>query len=251
MSKVVKFHISAYIANQYSSLFKSLNQKIDALYDHLNNDFLVTTNKVKKYNTIAREKMASGKLNTDLREKVRIAVKSFDSIIIELQYHDIIRQKLEHIYAVESTLSKEFSQIYKSNDTTGNAHFTLVLYDVIKLSYNQMLQVKEDYLMASNKIQRILRQLWADRDISKTLQLFLFNTAENLRNVLEAMDLIIKMHDRLREERRAFEVEISEELRMSILNEVKQTYTMDSEREIFNNTFGIQEELVSDDEIFF
>lgn len=246
-----QYHISAYVANQYSSLFKSLNQKIDTLYEHLNNDFLVTTNKVKKYNTVAREKIASGKLNPELREKVISAVKSFDSIIIELQYHDIIRQKLEHIYAVELALSREFSTIYAQQQAIGIAHFTLVLYDIIKLSYNQMLQVKEDYLLASNKIQRILRQLWADRDISKTLQLFLFNTAENLRNVLEAMDLIIKMHDKLRAERRAFEVEISEEQRLAILNEVKQTYTMDSEREIFNTTFGIQEELVSNDEIFF
>jgi hypothetical protein len=38
---------------------------------------------------------------------------------------------------------------------------------------------------------------------------------------------------------------------MRILNDIKLTYTMDSEREIFNNTFGIEEELVSNDEIFF
>lgn len=251
MANLAKYKISAYLANQYSSLFKSLNQKIDVLYDHLNNDFLITTNKVKKYNAVAREKLASAKLSDSLRGKIKIATKSFDSIVIELQYHDIIRQKLEHIYTVELALSNEFSLLYEKNDTFCSPHYTLVMYDLIRLAYNQLLQIREDYLYASNKIQRLLRSLWADREISRELQLFLFNTAENLRNVIQAIDLIIKMHEKLREENPAFEVLISEEHRMKILNDVKKLYTMDSEREVFNNTFGIVEELITDDEIFF
>jgi hypothetical protein len=251
MVDIIKYNISAYLANQYSSLFKSLNQKIDGLYEHLNNDFLITTNKVKKYNTIARSKIVSGKLNEELHAKLKGAVRSLDSIIIELQYHDIIRQKLEHIHAVELALSREFNLLYEQNDAFCSPHYTLVMYDLIVLAYQQLLQIREDYLYASNKIQRLLRSLWADREISRELQLFLFNTAENLRNVIQAIDLLIKMHEKLRAENGSFEVQVSPDLRMKILNEVKKTYTMDSEREVFNKLFGIEEELVTDDEIFF
>jgi hypothetical protein len=125
------------------------------------------------------------------------------------------------------------------------------MYDLIRLSYNQLSKIREEYTIASNKIQRLLRTLWADREISRLLELFLFNTAENLHYVLNALDLIIKMHDKLREENPEFEVHVSEERRMKILNDVKRLYTMDSEREVFNQTFGITEELVTDDEIFF
>jgi hypothetical protein len=93
--------------------------------------------------------------------------------------------------------------------------------------------------------------LWADRDISRELQLFLFNTAQNLRNVIQILDLLISMHEKLLDEQAAFTVTITEEQRMKILLEVKKLYTMDAEREIFNKTFGIEEELVTDDEIFF
>ncbi|MCD9013941.1 hypothetical protein [Parachryseolinea silvisoli] len=248
----VKYTISAYLANRYSSLFKSLNQKIDALYGHLNDDFLVTSNKVKKYAAVAREKLASDKLPTALREKLRTAARSFDSIIVELQYHDIIRQKLEHVYAVEQTLAAEFSRLYEQR---GNGcytpQYTFVMYDLVRLSYRQLVVVREDYLLASNKIQRLLRALWADRDISRELQLFLFNTAQNLRNVIQILDLLISMHEKLLDEQAAFTVIITEEQRMKILLEVKKLYTMDAEREIFNKTFGIEEELVTDDEIFF
>ncbi|MBT1708708.1 hypothetical protein KK062_10760 [Fulvivirgaceae bacterium PWU5] len=247
----VKYTISAYLANRYSSLFKSLNQKIDALYEHLNDDFLVTSNKVKKYAAVAREKLASDKLPAALREKLRTAARSFDSIIVELQYHDIIRQKLEHVYTVEQTLAAEFARLYEKRCDTYTPQYTFVMYDLVRLSYRQLVVVREDYLLASNKIQRLLRALWADRDISRELQLFLFNTAQNLRNVIQILDLLISMHEKLLDEQAAFTAIITEEQRMKILLEVKKLYTMDAEREVFNKTFGIEEELVTDDEIFF
>lgn len=251
MADIIKYNISAYVANQYSSLFKSLNLKIDGLYDHLNNDFLITTNKVKKYNAIARKKLSAKTISDPLHKKLKEAVRCLDAIIIELQYHDIIRQKLEHIYAVELALSREFNELYEQRNGFDSPHYTLVMYDLIVLAFQQLLQIREDYLMASNKIQRLLRSLWADREISRELQLFLFNTAENLRNVIQAIDLIIKMHEILRVENKSFVVEVSQSLRMKILNEVKQTYTMDAEREVFNRVFDIEEELISDNEIFF
>jgi hypothetical protein len=247
----VKFTISAYLANRYSSLFKSLNQKIDVLYEHLNDDFLVTSNKVKKYAAVAREKLASDKLPAALRDKLRTAARSFDSIIVELQYHDIIRQKLEHVYTVEQALAVEFSRLYEPRCNSYTPQYTFVMYDLVRLSYRQLVVVREDYLMASNKIQRLLRALWADRDISRELQLFLFNTAQNLRNVIQILDLIISMHEKLLDEQAAFTAPITEDQRMKILLDVKKLYTMDAEREVFNKTFGIEEELVADDEIFF
>lgn len=251
MSEIAKHKISALVANQYASLFLSLNQKIDLLYGHLNNDFLITTNKVRRYNTIARQKLASGDLTPTLSGKISAAVKSFDTILIELQYHDIIRQKLEHIYTVEAALSKEFNLIYEKQGNFVDSHYTLVMYDLMSLAYNQLSHIRREYMFSSNKIQKFLRRLWADREIAKTLELFLFNTAENLKNVLNALDMIIKMHQALRQENPEFEIQIPEEQRMKILNEVKALYTMDSEREVFNETFGIKEEFVTNDEIFF
>lgn len=251
--KIEKFNISPFVANQYSSSFSSLNQKIDALFKHLNNDFIVTGNRVKKYTKIAREKLKSDELSPEMAAKIRLAVKSFDIIVVELQYHDIIRQKLEHIHYFERKLSSEFNHIYEKQDLFKAPRYTLVLYDLVKLAYNQLASIRKDYLNASLKIQKLLLNLWADRDISKELQLFLFNTAESLKSVLDALDTIIKMHDKLRKENPGMEVIICEELRMSILNEIKCIYTMESERQVFNETFKIKEEevVMADDDIFF
>jgi len=253
MVHTISYHITPYAANQYSSLFSSLNQKVDQLYDHLNNDFLVTTNKVKKYTSTAREKMVSGKTREAVHAKIKYAVKRFDSIIVELQYHDIIRQKLEHIYTVEKKISEEFAFIYENPESRKSPYFVLIMHEVIELSINQLKAIKDDYLFASTKIQQILRSLWADREISRELQLFLFNTAENLRNVIQALDVLIKMHERIRDERIAFEVRITDEHKIKLLNEIKQLYTMESEREVFNKTFSIVEEPAAavEDDIFF
>lgn len=251
MTVNTSYKISAYTANQYSSLFRSLNQKVDQLYEHLNNDFLVTTNKVKKYSTVARQKNQSGKISDSLRAKIKCAIRSFDSIIVELQYHDIIRQKLEHIYTVEQRLSEEFAFIYENPNAKKGLHFTLVMHEIINLVINQLKCIKEEYLLAANKIQHLLRALWADREISRELQLFLFNTAENLRNVIQSIDLLIKMHERIGNERNSFEVQNPDDVRLGILNEIKQLYTMESEREVFNTTFGIVEEQLAEDDIFF
>lgn len=253
MKNGIYYSITPLVANQYSSLFKSLNQKIDQLFEHLNNDFLVTTNKVKRYNSIAREILASGDLSQELQGKIKTAMKSFGSIIIELQYHDIIRQKLEHIHTIELELSREFDAIYEKGNKAYTPYYTLVMYDLVVLAYNQIKQVREEYLAASTKIQRQLRSLWADREISHVLRLFLFNTAENLKNVLEALDLIIKMHEKIKALNVDFDVKIEDSLRIEILTEIKSIYTMDSERHIFNETFGIKEEEVvaDEDDIFF
>lgn len=252
MTAIPSYRISAYTANQYSSLFKSLNQKVDHLYEHLNSDFLVTTRKVKKYSTVARKKLQSEKATESLSTKIKKAIRSFDHIMVELQYHDIIRQKLEHIYTVERCLSEEFSDLYEHPQANKPLFYVLAMSDIIELAINQLKCIKEEYLLASNKIQQRLRALWTDREISSQLQLFLFNTSENLRNVIQSIDLLIKMHERIRTERNTFEVTCTEETRMKILNEIKKLYTMESEREIFNATFGITEESVLvEDGIFF
>ncbi|MDN4166122.1 hypothetical protein QWY31_11455 [Cytophagales bacterium LB-30] len=251
--KIQKFHITTFVANQYATLFGTLSQKIDLLFEHLNNDFIITGNRVKKYHKIAREKLKNREFTPDMEDKIRHAVKCFDIIIVELQYHDIIRQKLEHINTFEIKLAQEFSEIYEKKNAFCNPRYTLVMYDLVKLAYRQLNAIRSDYLTASLKIQKLLLQLWTDREISRELQLFLFNTAENLKNVLDSLDAILKMHEKLRKENPDIDVAISQETRMEILEEVKKCYTMESERLIFNDLFQIVEAEKDpvEDDIFF
>lgn len=234
----------------YTDLFKGINQKINILFDYLNNDFLVTSNKLRKYSSIARDRLQANSFPLPLKSKFHEAVKSFDLIIIDLQYHDIIRQKLEHIYSVDEDLIVDLKLKHEQKDEACVCSFTCVLHDLVDLTYNQIKNVKEEYIVASNKIQKQLFKLWSDREIAMELQLFLFNTTNNHKKVTATLDDIFCMLEELKQHQ-DFRVEISEEERMSILNEVKQRYTMEAERRIFNDTFQIEEQFVSDDTVFF
>lgn len=249
MNEAAHHKISAFKANQYASLFKSLNQKVDLLFEHLNNDFLITTNKVKKYTAMARTRLAEARLPEQLKLKITGAARSFDTIMVELQYHDIIRQKLEHIYTTEKWLADEFNDLF-SNAVDARPRMILIMRELIELAINQLNQLKEEYLFAANKIQRLLRALWADKDVSRELHLFLFNTSENLRNVIKSIDHIIAMHRQLLAEPWTGPV-ASTDHRARLLADVKKLYTMESERKVFNQTFQMVEEEEIVDEIFF
>lgn len=251
MSTSSKGKLTSAQLSYYTDLFNSINQKINILFDHLNSDFLVTSNKLRKYSSIARDKLQANNFPLPLKNKFSEAVKTFDMIIIELQYHDIIRQKLEHIYTVDTDLTKDLKSSHEKNDPLNTSGFTCVLHDLVDLSYNQIRNIKEEYIVASGKIQKQLFKLWSDREIAIELQMFLFNTANNHKNVTGTLDDILNILEELKHNYQGFKVEISEERRMEILHEVKQLYTMEAERRIFNETFQIEEEFVSDDNIFF
>src|SRR5690606_2278073 len=143
----------------------------------------VTSNKLRKYSSIAKEKLQANDFPLPLKNKFTEAVQSFDMIIIELQYHDIIRQKLEHIYSVDAALIKDLKLSFEENDSLSTTHFTPVLHNLVDLSYNQIKNIREEYIVASGKIQKQLFKLWSDREIALELQMFLFNTANNHKNV--------------------------------------------------------------------
>ncbi|MEQ9441751.1 MAG: hypothetical protein RIG62_22110 [Cyclobacteriaceae bacterium] len=250
---VLDFELSLYWANLYASLFNSLTHKTETLLDHLNNDFIIACNRIKKYSKIAREKLAEPDLEKPVKEKLQKAIKNLDQIIVELQYHDIIRQKIEHVYSIETKLFHEFDSIHM-RDPTFTPEYALVAKDLIRLFHNQFLDIRKDYMQASFKIQKSLFDLWIDRELAKKLQLLLFNTSEKLKLITGELDQAIEKHLILLQDKADLNIAITDNARMVVLEKVRDIYTMQAERQIFNETFELQQEVlpeVDDDDIFF
>ncbi|MBO9703157.1 MAG: hypothetical protein J7604_23285 [Sporocytophaga sp.] len=152
-------------------------------------------------------------------------------IIKDLQYQDIMRQKLEHIETIDDMLLKELKQ-----RTTGNGGivFSSVIPEITSLNIAQLKLILDEYKLIIDNIQKNLQKLEAHQieatsvNVSKNLE------HNQLTNTL-IMD-IIERHDLISQLSLKYNFKRKKDVKGVVLKLIN-VYTMQSERDVFNQTF--------------
>ncbi len=222
-----------------SLIIKKVNRQLDELLKFAFADYVSLSNSLGNFYNKLKDFYDESGAFVD-KEKIESLLESLNQIIVDLQFHDIIRQKLEHIEFVHDAMIKEADSGLQISKTK----YLRVYPEIAKLHQAQLLFISKEYSKHSLNIKYVLTK-GIGEGIS-SLENFVFDFSETFNHIDGFSETIQTMINSL--------LGLSKDLvdggdEFEVLNEIKKGYSMQSEREVFNQVFGIQEEFEDQDDI--
>lgn len=91
----------------------------------------------------------------ELSTKISDNTGNSHKIIVELQYHDIIRQKIEHIQETHAQIIQQLSQYQNNNENEANddiKEYLVQVGDIVRIQASQLLRANKEYESAIDTI---------------------------------------------------------------------------------------------------
>lgn len=222
-----------------SLIIKKVNAQLDELLKYAFADYVSLSNSLGNFYNKLKDFYDESGAFVD-QQKIEALLASLNQIIVDLQFHDIIRQKLEHIAFVHDHMIKEVDDGIKFSETK----YFRVYPKISKLHQAQLAFISKEYRDHSLNIKHVLTKGVSQGVAS--LENFVFDFSETFNHIDKFSDTIQHMIN-------ALEVLSKEEVdgvdEFEVLNDIKKGYSMQSEREVFNQVFGIEEEFEDHDDI--
>lgn len=133
-----------------------LGRLADLRYTTLENISSISERINSSINLLSRKHQEAVKKIPVLRGKTENSSSSIAKIITNLQYHDIIRQKIEHIQATQKEILEELQQLEKNASEITRLHIQaktfMKIRDIAGLQAAQLLHANKEYQMAIENI---------------------------------------------------------------------------------------------------
>ncbi len=237
-----------YLFNEYSikDLKKVLDETsiyIEIILQYAFEDFVELSTHIKPYLSNLKEQM-------DREDGINVQVKKqtladLNQIIVELQYHDIIRQKLEHIDESYKLILEEIEKIddlAKVNDT----NYIYILPEILQLTIHQFQLIEQEYKEACTYIRYALKGIEQNEEIAKVLPFSIKSTFNNISNLSKTIEQINEPTQKIVNISK-LNTELFDEVTLEKLKVIYSLYTMQSERITFDKLF-YGEEIVEEEE---
>jgi hypothetical protein len=146
--------------NNLNKIRTHINRAIKAT-NSLNNCYLETVfvkiNHIHNLsNEIVKKHISAIELLPLLEEKIEISTESSSKIITNLQYQDIVRQKIEHVKDAHNEIVNQLEQVTKSknnpNELLSKAKLFLKIRDIAGLQAAQLIHANKEYQNAIETI---------------------------------------------------------------------------------------------------
>ncbi|MCP4522000.1 MAG: hypothetical protein GY827_09980 [Cytophagales bacterium] len=208
-------------------------------------DFVELSTKVKPYTAVLKEKMDDDD-GVDVTVKKQVA-SDLNQVIVELQYHDIIRQKLEHIqFSYEASMkeAKDIKDLGEVNDTD----YLYIVSENAQLTIHQFELIEEEYKEACTYIQSVLKTIENNKGLSELLDFSIKNSFNNVEPLSKAIESLSKpLQDIVNTAQ--LSTDYFDEVTLEKLKRIYSQYTMQSERGIFDKLFYGQDVVEEEEDI--
>ncbi len=145
---------------------KTLYQDIGNLKELLFNDILNKLELLKDdFETIEKHNLETQAQRINIEKIAQNCKSSVGSIITNLQYHDIIRQKMEHIQQTHKLIIGQINDSSGNLNIPGNAKtnpFFLQIPQIIEIQTAQLLHTNKDYQNSINHISKKMIEIGQD-----------------------------------------------------------------------------------------
>ncbi len=154
------------IVLQIKKSFEELSEKTGTLIE--NN--LINIEKIQERVGLAtkklKQKLNEGKVKIPELKKIKERYSdSINNIIINLQYSDIIKQKIEHISDAHRDMIKKINIIKNQNDTEVSTNLMLKIKDIADLQIAQLIRTNNEYQNAIKIISKKFVEISLDINI--------------------------------------------------------------------------------------
>jgi predicted RNA-binding protein with EMAP domain len=243
--------IEKYSFNGLKNRLVDSNSQIEYLLNYSFDDFVKLSTRLKDYYSEVKKFFERNEITSENREVRKSYLDAINHLIIDLQFHDIIRQKLEHIEEVHKSIIDELEET-DPNSNLGNTKFICIIPEISILHTLQLKGLRKEYNDATNDIGEALDELIHLGKRAEAMGAIDHEDTE--RHAREFNKVVGKLKEDLQQINTSFvegdTLSPSQEV-LDKLEIIESIYTMKSERDVFNNLFGkIVEEDEDDIELF-
>lgn len=230
--------IEKYTFNGLKDRLIDSNKQINYLLNYSFEDFVKLSTRLKDYYSEVKKFFEEKGANTENRDVRKSYLDAINHLIIDLQFHDIIRQKLEHIEEIHDSVIKEL-EITDANSNLNETKYISIIPEISILHTLQLKSLRKEYNDATNDIGEALDELINLGKQAETMVAIDHEDTE--RHAKEFNEVVGKLKDELQQINTSFvdgnTLSPSEEV-LSKLQVIESIYTMKSERDVFNVLFG-------------
>ncbi len=210
-----------------------VNFMIQDLQTYAHTDYVLLSNRLKEVYNKAKALFNSGKLD-NVAERGKHFVTNMGKLIIDLQIHDNIRQKLQHIEEVNKRLNRELEQGV-TLDGVQSTDYCIIFPEVCLLHKKQFGYLSEEYTISSEMLKGAIEGILNDEEVSDAVGFSIQNTFNHSTDFTNKVLQIQEVLDEI-----SHSYELPDTLNGGIelqLNQIEKLYTMQSERDVFNELF--------------
>ena len=225
-----------------AALIQKVNKSLGQLHQYSSDDFVPVNKIFKNYYDQSKN------VDPVVEEKPEFKVykEVIGKIITDLQFHDIIRQKLEHIENINNLLIEELN--IRVKDMSYDSEFIAVIPDICKVNEAQLVMINEEYQSTICKLRINLENM--ENYIAKATSVSLnlsnsFSQSANFNKLYrEIISSLTHIASFISDDEKW-----TEQGRIDAINKIGSMYTMQSERAVFSKIFLSSVSLEADNAI--
>lgn len=230
--------IEKYTFNGLRDRLVDSNKQIEYLLNYSFEDFVKLSTRLKDYYSEVKKFFEENEVNPENRELRKSYLDAINHLIIDLQFHDIIRQKLEHIEEIHDNVIGEL-EVTDSGANLDGTKYISIIPEISVLHTLQLQGLRKEYNDATNDIGEALNELIHLGKRAEAMGAIDHEDTE--RHAKEFNKVVGKLKDELQQINTSFvdgdTLSPSQEV-LDKLKDVESIYTMKSERDVFNVLFG-------------
>jgi hypothetical protein len=200
---------TAYSVEELVCIFRQLSDNITTLHEYSTDDFKVLSSRIREYyeqatvifQTVSQLASIISNQERNLSAHAEESLKDISTIVTKLQFHDIIRQKLEHIQQINQNIINELLALPQgaTNQQGSQANKYLPLMpDITRLHAAQLSHTNAEYQKAFAEIKNNLESIRNKTDIiSENCSTFFKLLQHNTYPIQTTPEQIIKLADKL------------------------------------------------------
>lgn len=217
---------SSLSASDLQGKMAEINSRISLLDEYSIKDLLALSTKLKTYQAQVDKYVTEAGATDESKNRWSGFNNAISKIIVDLQFNDIIRQKLEHMTAIHNSIISELSQ--------DKGKHLVILPGIFRLQIAQLEYINKEYVKAVGDVKEQLVNIWRDSVIANKIELNFLSTLNHASKFSETIgDATAKLNTLI-----TTAVD-DREFAQSEVEHIMNLYSMQSEREVFGKVFNI------------
>jgi exonuclease VII large subunit len=162
---------TVFTAEELVAIFRRSSEKIATLHAYSYADFTALSGHIRAYyrqaaamvETISKWNAPEVSLGKSMVAQAQESLKNISSIVTKLQFHDIIRQQLEHIQQTNESIIEELIQVTRQHvrsHARETYKYLSIVPDIARLHVAQLAHTNKEYQNAFADIKASLEAIW-------------------------------------------------------------------------------------------
>jgi hypothetical protein len=224
--------------------FDTINKKLNFMTEISSEDFLPLNQKLRIY----QKSLNALTDNTNIDQKIAAsgAYGSIAELIKDMQFHDVIHQRLDHIRKINASIQKELKEVGYDPMYLSKTHYIRIITQLAKINFVQIQAINFEYSLVIENLKKSLNSINQVLNVeSNTYHVYCFSNVSLFSVLTETICNKLKNISEMVYPEKNYHAPFSSEE----LEHISRLYTMKGERDIFDQVLELSAQNLTIDAI--